>query len=293
MKAEIVNILNEGLEKSLVKKPANPRMAALAISNASASWYLAGNVESNTNLLAISAEQMALCMAAQEHDYEINEVVAMHENNDGLALLSPQTQMVMTDFARRTGTPIAYKLLNTEGEELFACDDIASLAPYYRPEVKILGKFAVSRLDSNWRHYNKKADHPKVLLKQLSLAGLKRSFTTSDQASSYGSAVLTNSGKAYFSGQYSSYEGSTNIHAEMGAALAAIMHGHRGITHIGVLSTRHKETPCDMCGCCRQFFSELNNRLKINPQIYTFASETDIFQVHTIDRYLPSQWRND
>ena len=74
----------------------------------------------------------------------------------------------------------------------------------------------------------------------------------------YGAAVLTKNGNVYSSGQYSSYNHITSIHAEMGAVLLATMSGDPQIVACAVAVERVDKIADEAksCGICLQFLKE-------------------------------------
>lgn len=81
----------------------------------------------------------------------------------------------------------------------------------------------------------------------------------------YGAAVLTKSGKIYSSGQYSSFNHITSIHAEMGAIICATMNGEPEIEALALSSSQKSEVSC--CGVCLQFIKEHSFRTGIDIRI--------------------------
>ena len=76
----------------------------------------------------------------------------------------------------------------------------------------------------------------------------------------------------------------------MTGIISAFADGNRDIKALGLVSTKYKDEPCHLCGACRQFFSEIINKLEINPDIYCFAKEADIYKKFKINQILPHEW---
>jgi len=73
--------------------------------------------------------------------------------------------------------------------------------------------------------------------------------------------------------------GST-ICAERGAAMRAVMAGHRHFDAIAVVGD--SEAPTVPCGCCRQFLAEFNPEMRV-----VMGGATDAVMVMTLDELLP------
>ena len=279
--------LRRGLSLCIIKKEGDKRASSLAISK-SGKQYLSGFLESDTHLLFISSEQGALCLSMQNSDFGVEKIITLKENIDKKELMSPIVVKTMIDYRRRTGNTLAYEIIDIEGNSFFETDDITKLVEFYQPEIKPLKKTKNKVLSDNSIEVDKK-DIEKTL-KKYALLGIQRNFPKSDSAAGYGTAIITKSGKLYFSGQYSSFEKRTNIHSEMAAPLSAFMNGEYDIEYLGLVSSKFKDTPTQMCGCCRQFLSEMMARFNFNPKIYCFASETDAKTEQTMNNYLPGVW---
>jgi cytidine deaminase len=128
------------------------------------------------------------------------------------------------------------------------------------------------------------------VLKQVAKDAITKNFPTYDSASGYGAAVVTSEGNIFSSGQYSSFEKRLNIHAEMGAVLNSLMHQRKNIIALALVSSKFKDVPCEICGCCRQFLSEMSSRFNLNLTYYCFALETDAYKTYTLEELLPSPW---
>ncbi len=76
----------------------------------------------------------------------------------------------------------------------------------------------------------------------------------------------------------------------MAVAASAFMTGMRDITHLAVMSTKFAETPCEMCGCCRQFWFEMATKLGLELAILCFAEKSDAMHEYTLGDILPNAW---
>jgi cytidine deaminase len=86
-------------------------------------------------------------------------------------------------------------------------------------------------------------------------AAVAKAFLTKEGGVRYGAAVLTLSGRVFSCGQYSSFNHSTNVHAEQAALVAAAMQGEPDVVALAVSSTG-SDTVTRPCGVCRQIMLE-------------------------------------
>ncbi len=283
--------LKDSLDLSVRTKPANPRSASIAYST-SGKNYRAGHVESNNHILSFPSETVALTMAVAERDYGVDKITSIVEDSKPGELASPITLKLLVDHARRTDQTIAYTVVTKDGDTLYHVDDVQKALPFYQPERVTLKKIlATKNPESNFASVNKNTDLVQIC-RQFSTLGLDRSFTVKDGASDYGACVVTEEGKVYFTGQYSSFEHQTNIHAEMAAVITTLMRDKSPITHLGLASSKHRTVACEVCGICRQFLQEISDMLKFDLRILTFALETNEYHEYTLKDYLPSHWSN-
>lgn len=86
-------------------------------------------------------------------------------------------------------------------------------------------------------------------------AATATAFLTGDKGTRYGAAVRSAAtGRIFAAGQYSSFNHSTNIHAEMGALMMAANAGEPDVDVLAIASTATGET--SPCGVCRQVIVE-------------------------------------
>ncbi len=280
--------LREALFLSVTKKArtdGNGNAASVAISKSDQTYY-GGKAESDTNLLDVTSEQTALLLAAQHRDFQVAEVVTLIDSTK--PIISPLALKVMVDFANRTGTKIAYSVLDAEGTTVFKTKDVLDAIPFYHPEPSDLVLKKVTP-KANWTKLPNDAD-PAEALKKYALKGLGLAFTTYQGASSYGAAVLTESGKVFYSGQYSSPDKRLMVHAEMGAILAALMAKEEKLTHLAVVSDKFETEPCQTCGPCRQFITELSKRYDWKLKVYCFAKKEPVYNTYSMETLLPNSW---
>lgn len=282
--------LQRSLGKCVTQKTTSLREASVA-ATAEGNEYEAGYVSSDTHLLHIPPEQVALMLATQYEDYGVNEIMTMREGVDEEGQVLPFTAQILIDYARRSGETLAYSIVDTDGATLFDTDDVYKLQPYYQPKVKMLAKVQEAVTRSNVAPYDT-STNLKTALHKYAVQGLEKGFPTSDTGGRYGTAVVTDKNNIYYAGQYSSFEHRSNIHSEMAAVLSALMHGDTHITHVGLVSNKYPDSPSQMCGCCRQFLSEISTQFDLSPELNCFALETGEVATYTLEEYLPDKWSN-
>ena len=288
---EEILYMTEGLELAVAKKGAGGTPAHRSVSlcySDSGKKYRGSNIDSDTNLLTMSSEQVALLSSVAHHDYKINEVVTLVEQTED-AIVNPVTIKILADFSMRTGTNISYRIIDMKGVLLFKTHNICELMLFYTPPTTVLSKVHEATISTAKEILDAKTSLPQQL-KSSACKGLLSSFTTSDTASGYGAAVATEDGNIYFTGQYSSTEKRSGVHAEMAAIILALMDNNKKIIALGLISTKYEESPCEICGCCRQFLSEISSKYHLNISLYCFAKNTDEFKKYTLEELLPHQW---
>lgn len=273
-----ISKLKTGLDLSITKDYAE-RRSSLAVT-ANGREYLGALIGSDTHLMHIPSEQVALALSIASLDFPITEIITLTEKES--PIFSPIALKIMIDYAIRTQVPLKYTL-RTEKELLYQVDDVRSVLSFYNP-----GSITISKIKEQYAPSRERANASE--LKKYALKGLDRNFPLYDRASSYGSAVYTKSGNIYYAGQYSSPDKRLNLHSEMVAIISAIMNGGKDITHIGIVSNKYPDSPCNMCGVCRQFISEISAKLGISPKLYCFAQNTNEFKEWSIKDYLPDSW---
>ncbi len=293
--ARIEELLEQGLELG-IQKPGKER-SAVAVS-ANGAMYLGSEVSTSTNILNIPAEQVALLRAVQVGDFAVTQMYAYDMRQSGPASIDPITIKILLDYMRRSARPLSYELLMDGSAGLEAAlvmPNVINSLPEYQDVLEtslhLLRPMSQGRLHAN---YSRLGGVPtKQLMKVLAKDGLPRAFTTYDGASAYGAVALSADGYAATSGQYSSFEGRTNIHAEVGAIITLLMEGHKDISAVAVISEKKRYDLCFPCGCCRQFMSEVVSKLGQDDIAVTCCSlEEGESRTFFVRELLPYSWDN-
>jgi len=127
-------------------------------------------------------------------------------------------------------------------------------------------------------------------LAQHAKAALSKAFLTGTGGTRYGAAVLSANGKIYSAGQYSSYNHSTNVHAEQGALLQAAMDGSFQIKMLALASTDGVSIPRP-CGVCRQVMLEHAQRTGTLFDVAMVNGEGRI-EIENLSTLLPFSWQS-
>ncbi|GEM_PF-1308108 len=284
--------LNEAFSLSITKGSGEIfRSSSVAVSK-SGKNYFAGKVESDTHLLGFPSEQVALMLSAQQKDYGVSEIITLAENKDGCKnKISPLIIKILIDHSIRTGKNMSYKVVDIKGNEIFSAPNVRNLIPFYRPGASVLKRVSSSVVSPNFITVGYKEKAVPSILKIHAIKGIERNFPITDGASGYGASVITEGGKVFFAGQYSSFEKRLGIHSEMSAFLSAIMHGEKNIVALGLVSTKYEDAPCEICGCCRQFLAEMIEKFSLQKiKFYCFAKTADDYKTYSIDALLPYRW---
>lgn len=280
--------LSAALALSITKKEGVGRESAIAISKSGKS-YTGAIVESDTNIFNIPAEQVAIMLSTISNDYKVCEVITMIENQTKNINVSPIVLKIFKDHSIRSKIDIKYKIVNKLGEILFSTDNTNNALPYYKPDNIVL-----SKVDQKPSPFHKKikvsGEKDRIKnLKSYAILGLQKNFPLYDSASGYATAVIADE-EIFFAGQYSSPDKRLGLHSEVNAVLSSLMSKNKKITHIGLVSTKYTDSPCNMCGNCRQFIYEIFSKFNLNPKLYLFSKDTNDFDVYLIKDYLPAAW---
>lgn len=283
----VVEILKGALDRSIVKPNSTERSSSLAFTE-SGKKYLGVLVESDMNIVNITSEQTALTLSVLSRDFPIRQIITMYQGANQFAL-SPLILKVLIDYQSRTQKPLAYTVIDPNGLVLFETKDARQVFPLYDPPAINISQ-TKKNFSTNKKSLKLRPKEIPQVLRKYALQGVKRNFPLYESASGYGAAIYTKSGEIYFGGQYSSPDKRLGLHSEMTVFLSTLMDNATDITHIGLVSTKYKDTPCNMCGACRQFISDMSAKFKFDAQLHCFAYETGKELVHTIDHYLPYAW---
>ena len=91
-------------------------------------------------------------------------------------------------------------------------------------------------------------------------AAVTQAFLSREGGTRYGAAALTRSGRVFTSGQYSSYNHVTNVHAEQAVLVKAASAGDADVVALAVASTSDQDLTVP-CGVCLQALSEFGDPL--------------------------------
>jgi cytidine deaminase len=124
---------------------------------------------------------------------------------------------------------------------------------------------------------------------QYAKAAVAKAFLTGEGVR-YGAAVLCADGKIYTAGQYSSFNHSTNIHAEQGALLQAAMGGSFAVRILALASTDGSAVPRP-CGVCRQVMLEHVQRSGSMFDVAMVGADGRI-ELESVAALLPFSWES-
>ena len=113
-------------------------------------------------------------------------------------------------------------------------------------------------------------------------------FRTGSGGTCYGAAVLTRQQHIYRSGQYSSFNHSTNIHAEMGALLQAVMAGEPDVLVLAL--AKSKGGLAKPCGVCRQVMLEHAQRTGRDFDVAMLEPSGERYEIRRVSELLPWAW---
>ena len=246
--------------------------------------YYSGLIESQTHLLDISSEQASLALAVSAQDPHVYKMVTLV---DGHFDPNPLVIKILADHVRRTATPLAYLVINKDGKVLFNLNDV--MDTYYKPSIKTLEKIR-TWFPQPYKISLSSEDDISKILETCARKGMDTHFSSST-SSCYGAAVIANN-TVYFSGVYSSFEKRLNIHAEMVSAIAAFADGNTDISHVAIISNKFVDDLTHMCGCCRQFFSEVQEKNNKPIEVYSFSFDGKKRQKFSLSNYLPYAWNS-
>lgn len=120
-----------------------------------------------------------------------------------------------------------------------------------------------------------------------------RAFLTKTGGVRYGAAALCSDGRTFMSGQYSSFNHITNVHAEQACLAAAAANGSPDVVALAVASTEPATTGRP-CGVCRQVMSEHAARTGRNFAVVMVdhGLRPERCEVAMVSDLLPEPWRS-
>ena len=125
---------------------------------------------------------------------------------------------------------------------------------------------------------------------QYAKAAIAKAFLTGQGGVRYGAAVLCTDGKFYSAGQYSSFNHCTNVHAEQGALVQAVMNGSFAVRVLALVSTDSSTVPRP-CGICRQVMLEHVRRTGTSFDVAMVDNEGRI-EIEQVAALLPYHWES-
>jgi len=121
-------------------------------------------------------------------------------------------------------------------------------------------------------------------------AAVGSAFRTGPGGTAYGCAVLTAEGDIFSSGQYSSFNHVTNVHAEQGALVLAAMADQHDVLALALSSTG-SSSPAP-CGICRQVMAEHAQRTGRNFLVVLDTGPGNDPTIRRVDELLPGAWQS-
>lgn len=129
------------------------------------------------------------------------------------------------------------------------------------------------------------------LLIKMAIEGINKGFYANGiPKRRYGVAVCTKSGNIYNSGQYSSFNHITSIHAEMSAIVTATMMEDSEITELALVCSNDLDTLPKSCGICIQFIKEHCERTGIDMNIIRSSIDGQLVEVKKISEIIKEFW---
>ena len=120
--------------------------------------------------------------------------------------------------------------------------------------------------------------------------GARHAFLTKPGGTAYGAAVLTSSGRIHRSGQYSSFNHCTNVHAEMAALVVAASAGDADVVTLALVCTACVAEPARPCGVCRQVIREHAQRTGRQIEVIMASWDGAVIERMSSDELLPVSW---
>lgn len=276
-------LARETLAKSWLKRDTT-RFNSASVAVTKNKYHASGLFESRTHLLDVTSEHAALALAINRKDPHVTKIVTVVE---GKYLPNPLVIKIIADHHRRTGTDLKYEVYDKQGKMLYRQESAKN--ELYNPPVEILDTIKNWNPCENSIEFDNKKP-VKQQLKKAALQGMQTHFS-SNTKTKYGASVLAGD-KIYFGGVHSSYDRRLNLHAEMVAAISAINDLNRQISHVALVSNKFRDEVPHMCGCCRQFYSEIQEKIKKPIKVFTFSYDGSKEFEMMLDDYLPAKWHS-
>lgn len=238
--------------------------------------YYSGKIGSKSHLLTIPSELGALVQATSHGDPKVKEVITFTNGN----YFHKYIEQLLEAHAQRVGKSIQFRVYYTNGNLLL---DKKIEAP--TQSLSFWKKWKI-------RDNTSSAEGSAREMYERALTGMKTHFGTSEQFSQYGACVQAGD-KLYWTGAYSSPDERLGLHAEMGAAVLALMDGQTRIEEVALVSSKFDSTPTPMCGCCRQFFSEIAELQGAEIKVHSFSRDGEKRRETTIQDLLPHAWSSN
>lgn len=271
------NMLQFFLERSWnVKEGARANNASLA--RTPNGTYYSGKMRSNTHLFTIPSELGALVQATSHTDAKVNEIITLTEGKH----FALNGESIISSHISRTQIPIRYRVYSQDGKNIL--DKTITPVPNAQPI-------------TFWKKWTKGTPSCEVnesisLEKQLAEGarrGMSAHFGTSDSFSRYGACIRAGN-KLYWSGVYSNPDERAGLHAEMSAAMVAIMDGNTEIEDVAIISDKFVDRPATVCGACRQFLMDIQEKNQNKITVFAYALNSEIPTITTLNELLPGSW---
>lgn len=276
-----IELAKETLGKSWLKRDETDfNSASVAVTENA--LHASGLFESRTHLLDISSEHAALALAINRKDPHVTKIISVVQ---GKFTPNPIVLKVLADHYRRTGTDMRYEVYDPLGKLIF--EQASAHETYYKPEIEVLEKIKSWNPRENFTEYTL-TEPLEPQLKRAALLGMQTHFSSTSKTT-YGAAVRAGN-KIYFGGVHSSFDKRLNLHAEMVAAISAISDVNRKITDVAIMSNKFTDEVAHMCGCCRQFFSEIQEKNKTPITVHAFSYNGKESEKFSLSEYLPAKW---
>jgi cytidine deaminase len=131
---------------------------------------------------------------------------------------------------------------------------------------------------------------PVKRLLEAAREGARHAFLTKPGGTRYGAAVWTSTGAIHRCGQYSSFNHSTNIHAEMGALALSAAAGDPDVVALALVSTSAVDWPARPCGVCRQVIAEHARRIGRPIRVLMASWDGRVVEELSSNDLLPWAW---